>query len=498
MGKAKGGIPAGGSFFRKRLGECRAIWLLSAGMALLCTLISYPGIFYSDSYVRAATGGAVLNAVVKTLQGRPFVLETNNAFTVIPSFFMAFSLGVTGNVALYTFCQAFACFAAVLLLIRETGAPGHRALGVLFAVCPLIYGASVYFEANVGSFAGIAALILLMRRLSEEKTRGDRILEFCLIAFASFVTFGYRTNAVTVLPVLLVYLWKTQRTWIRRLLPVLALVCGLILVWTVPALFGVRSESNASTGFIWEMATMIQRMKEEDRAGYLDYLDDICGEGATRGVLAESDETSANSFMWGSAVNTARLSEPGATGRVLGKYLRLMTERPGEWFSVKKDFMLRAMGFGEALDISEYDYNRWDAMAEYGFNDSRQRRLFHRSYLKFNEIFGFYTRRPWLPFLISLGMLIAEYLRKSRNRGLHALLFWTAVFYYGAYLAVIVSFELRFFYPALVLLAILDCAVCLEWIRDGIRFLRRGPAAVAERGEMGYHKDRRMRGGRNR
>ena len=218
---------------------------------------------------------------------------------------------------------------------------------------------------------------------------------------------------------------------------------------------------------------MIQRMPEEDRTEYRDYLDDLCGEGATRGVLAESDETSANSFMWGSSVNTGKLSEPGATGRVLGKYLRLMTERPGEWFSVKKDFVLRAMGFGEALDDSEYDYDRWDSMKEYGFNDSPQRRAFHRSYLKFNEIFGFYTRRPWLPFLISLGMLIAEYLRKSRKRGLYALLFWTAVFYYGAYLAVIVSFELRFFYPALVLLAILDCAVCLEWIRDGIRLLRK-------------------------
>ncbi len=498
MGKASREIPSGGSFFRKRFGECRAIWLLSAVLALLCTLITYPGIFYSDSYVRVTTGGAVLNSVIKTLQGRPFTLETHNAFTVIPSFFMAFSLGLTGHVALYTFLQAFSLFAAVLLLIREIDPPWRRGMGALFALSPMIYGASVYYEANVGSFAGIAALILLLRGLPEEKTRGDRILEFALIAFASFVTFGYRTNALTILPVLLIWLWRTQRTWLRRLMPVLALVCGLILVRLVPAAFGVRSESNASTGFIWEMATMIQRMPEEDRTEYRDYLDDLCGEGATRGVLAESDETSANSFMWGSSVNTGKLSEPGATGRVIGKYLRLLTERPGEWFSVKKDFVLRAMGFGEALDDSEYDYDRWDSMKEYGFNDSPQRRAFHRSYLKFNEIFGFYTRRPWLPFLISLGMLIAEYLRKSRNRGLHALLFWTAVFYYGAYLAVIVSFELRFFYPALVLLAILDCAVCLEWIRDGIRLLRRDPAAVAERREMGYHKDRRMRGGRNR
>lgn len=449
------------------------LWAWSAMLALLCTLISYPGIWYSDSYVRVTTGEAVLNAVVKMLQGHRALLETHNAFSLIPSFFIAASLGATGHVAFYTFAQAFAFFAAIFLLIRELCPPGWKLQCVFFAVCPLIYGASVYYEANIGSAVGMIVLILLFRRISEKKTQGERIIEFCLIAFASLVTFGYRTNALTILPVLLIYLWKTQKKKMQRFLPVLAVACGLLLAWLIPVIVGVHSESNGSVGFIWEIVTAIQRMEPEDQAACQDYLDDISREGTTREFIESSTEVSANSFMWSEAMNSAELSAPGTMGRVAGKYLRLLWEHPREWFSVKKDFVLRALGLREKLDFSEYDYNRWESMDQYGFNDSLQRRLFHRSYVRTNELLGFYTCRPWVPFLISLIMILIERFRKNKKRGLYTLLFWMAAFYYGAYLIVIVGFELRFFYPALLLLMMLDCAVMLEWILALFQAIRR-------------------------
>ena len=76
-------------YFGKRLAGCRTLFFWSAALALLCTFISYPGIWYSDSYVRVSTGHAVLNAMAKTLTGHRMPLETGNPFTLIPSFFMA-------------------------------------------------------------------------------------------------------------------------------------------------------------------------------------------------------------------------------------------------------------------------------------------------------------------------------------------------------------------------------------------------------------------------
>ena len=467
---------SGEGYYPRRAAGAAGVWRGSAALALLCTLVSYPGIWYSDSYVRVTTGGAVLNAVVKALTGHRILLETHNAFSVIPSFFMAASIGLTGHVGLYTFLQAFAFFSAVFLLIRELK-PAYRKLQyLLFALSPVIFGASVYYEANIGSAAGMIALLLLFRRVREEKTRTERGIEFLLIAFASFVTFGYRTNALTVVPVLAVYLWKIRTEKTRKVLPALALVCGLLLVKAVPWAFGVKSLSNGGTGFVWEIITTIQRMDPSDRAAYEDYLDDIGGEGATAAVLQSSTEASANDFMWGGALNAETMSAPGAMSGILGKYFRLIREKPADWLRVKGDFLRRAMGIGEALDISEYDYNRWDAMGEYGLNDSLQRKWFHASYLGMNRVFGFFTLHPWASFLISLILVSAEWIRKSGKRELYALLMWTAVFYYGAYLAVIVGFELRFFYPSLLLMMIMDAAIVLDWVKSGAALLRRRTA----------------------
>ncbi len=442
----------------------RGIWLWSAVLALLCTLISYPGIWYSDSYVRVTTGGAVLNAVVKTLTGHRAPLETGNAFTVIPSFFMAVSQGLTGHVALYTFVQAFAFFAACFLLIREMNPGSWKIQAVLFACCPLIYGMSVYYEAGVGCVTGIAALMLLFRRAGEEKDRPGRAAEWLLVMFFSFVTFGYRTNALTILPVLGYALIRLSQPIKRKALLALALLAGLIMTWALPWIFDVHSQSTASVGFVWEILTAIQRMPAEEQEQYQDYLDEIGGEGATRAALAVCTEESAGSFMWGEPLGTEQLSAPGATGKAIGKYLQLMAEKPGIWFGVKRDVMERSLGIQGSLDTSEYCYNRWDQMGEYGFNDSLQRKAFYQSFLSVCYALEPFVLHPWVAFLITGLLMALAWFRKSPRRALYAWTAWMAVFYYLAYLLDTPAYDFRYFYPSMLLMLILDTAILMNGI----------------------------------
>ena len=449
------------------------LWFGSAVLALICTFVSYPGIWYSDSYVRVETGKAVAVAVFKTLTGHRFPLNTGNAFTVIPSFFMAASVALTGHVALYTYVQAFSFFAAVFLLIREMNPEGRIIQSVLFGLSPLVYGASVYYEANIGSLVGLIGLVLLFRRVKEEKSRKERIIEFLLITLASFVCFGYRTNALTVIPVFVIYQFALRKKWLERIVPLIAMVTGLVLVWAVPLAFDVRSESNGSTGPVWEILTAIQRMAPEDREQYLDYLDEIGGEGSTRIALQDSNENTVDGFMWGSGLNTTVLSAPGATAKVLGKYIQFIRERPAEWLGVKRDFVFKAMGVSAPLDLYEYAYNRWDRMEEYGMRDTPERRKFYQSFLDVNKAFEFFTCRPWVAFLISAVLVLIERIRKSRNRELNSLVFWLAVFYYGAYLIMICVFQQRMFYPSLLLLAVMDAAIVMGWMKELLLLVRR-------------------------
>ena len=457
-------------YYSERFKATRGIWFWSGVLALICTLISYPGIWYSDSYVRVTTGQAVLNAIIKTLTGQRFPLETGNAFTIIPSFFMALSQGLTGHVALYTFMQAFAFFAATFLLIRELNPEHARLHSFLFAVCPLIYGMSVYYEAGVGCAAGMVCLMLLFRRIREEKSQRDRILEFLLVVFASFVTVGYRTNALTIIPVLVFYLLQLKTDKARKGVILLALVVGILVTKALPWAFDIHSDSTASVGIVWEILTVIQRMEPMEQEQYQNYLDEIGGEGATRQALQISRETTAGSFMWSRTLGTETLSVPGATGKVLKKYVHLVLEKPVDWLRVKWDFVRKSLGIGEALDYSEYNYNRWDAMSEFGFNDSLQRHMFYNSFMKTVRFFGFYILHPWLPFLASLLMHLAETIRQRKKQSFSAFVFWMAVFYYLAYLLDTPAFDFRYFYPSLFLLIILDIEIMLKWI---IAFFRR-------------------------
>lgn len=465
-------------YYAKRIAANRAVWLWSAVFALLCTLISYPGIWYSDSYVRVTTGSAVLGAAVRTLTGHRAPLFTGNALTVTPSFFMALSQGLTGHVALYTFAQAFGFYAAMFLLIREMNPRGGRIQPALFAVCPLVYGMSVYYEAGIGCVTGIAGLILLFGRIGDEKGRWDRALEFLLIMFFSYVTFGYRTNALTIVPVLLYFLLRLKAAKKVKGLAALALALGLFWTKGLPWIFDIHSMTTASTGIVWEMLTAIQRMPAEERAEYEDYLDGIGGEGATRGALATSTEDTAGNFMWGDSLGIDSTSRPGSTAEALRRYARLMIEKPGVWWGVKRDVVLRSLGVTQPLDYSEYDYNRWDSMAEYGFNDSSQRRAFHRSFVTVCGALGFLTLRPWIPFLASLVLIAAEYIRRGALRRKRLFVLLLAAFYYLAYLLDTPAYDFRYFYPSLFLMLITDAAILRDLAGGLVRRIRGKEAAA--------------------
>lgn len=465
-------------YFGSRLAAHSGLFLWSAVLALLATFISYPGIWYSDSYVRVTTGSAILNSVVKTLTGHRFYLNTDNAFTIIPSFFMAFSQGMTGHVALYTFLQAFAFFTAVFLLIRELNPVCPRIQMLLFGLSPLIYGMSVYYEAGIGCASGLICLMLLFLRVKEEKCRGDRALALFLVFFASFVAFGYRTNALTVLPVLIFWTLRAPRGLIRRWPALVALIGGIVFTAVPSRIFDIHSYSTASSGLVWEILSVIQRMPEEKQQVFVDYLDEIGGEGSTRIALSTSTEDTAGNFMWGDALGIRKMSAPGATVIAVKKYVELFFREPGLFLRLKWDFIKKTMGISQPLDYSEYDYNRWERMADYGFNDSPQRKTFYDSFIRSCEWLGFYVLRPWVSFLISLVAVIVLQARRHPLREQYTFTFLMAAFYYLAYLLDTPAFDFRYFYPSLLLMMVSNAALMLMGILTLARKLKRKTGRV--------------------
>ncbi len=455
------------SFYYKKIKNNKNIIIVSLILAIVCTLISYPGIWYSDSYSRVQFADNVIESCNAIFEENRNPIELTSWLTVVPSFFMGMCKVATGNIALYTVLQSFMFFLVTFLLIKKMKTFLYKFQYVLFALSPLIFCVSVYYEAGIGCVTGIVALLLLLDDVKIEKYKLDRFIEFILLLLFSFVIFGYRANAFTIIPVLLIYVFKLKIEAKRKIFITSALILGIVSLSIVNHILNIRLKSSGSAGFVWEIIRIIQEMEPEKKEKYEDYLDEICGEGGTKIELDATDEISVNGFLSSeNGITTYNLSEKGNSKKILKKYINIILNEPKLYFKVKLDFTQKTLGICEPIAYKEFNYDRFHMMKNYNFSDSSRRQEFVNVYEKVNNIFGFFIRRPWLVFLLSTLLVTIKWRQKDEKTRFYILLLMVSIFYYGAFIINTQSFEVRYFYPSLYLCMILDVAIAMDFIRD--------------------------------
>ena len=455
-------------YYFSKIREDVGILIICLLISVLCVLITYPGILYSDSFARIATADSIIFRINQMFHGGVYDSTISSWLTLTPSIFIALSKLLTGNIAFYTFTQAFLFFSVTYFFIKRISFCYKKIQYILFAICPMIWCVSIYYEAGIGCVTGICALVLILDNIDVEKSRTDTIIEYMLIVFFSFVTFGYRANAFTIIPVLLAFIITTKTKVKIKILSVSMIFIGILFTSIVPLVLNINTMSSVSAGFVWEVLTSIQSLEPEKQELYSDYFDDIGGAGSTIDALQRSDEKSVNGFIWYSKLNNYVISSGNSPKIILEKYINFIVSEPKAYFQTKWNFILNSLGINKQLICSEYYYDdyQYDSMSNYQFNDSLQRMLFVKVYNKFNSIFGFYTCTPWVVFAISVVLFFISYIRKYRKRKLQLFVFLLSFFYYGAYLINTQFFGLRYFYPSLYLLTILNCSILFNVIND--------------------------------
>lgn len=460
------------SYYVQKIKDNLAIIVWSLLMTGFCVVISYPGIFYSDSYARVETADKIRAAMSMLFSGQGDAIEIRSWITVIPSVFMAVCKILTGNIAFYTFVQAFSFFLVTFLLIKKFGTKYKWLQYVLYVINPLFYSEAIYYEAGVGCVIGIVLMVLVLTSMVKEKNYLDRIIDIFLLVMASFVTFGYRANAFTILPIIFIYIFIQKCEVAKKIWATVALITGFIMVLIVPKVLNVDTMSSSIAGFVWEMLTTIDAMEPEKKAEYIDFLDEFGEPGITERAVEANLEIIVSGFLEFSDLNIYALSEEGRAGLALEKYIEFFMREPGALLETKWKNAMRTLGFTAPLSCSEYNYNCAELMNRYGFNDSIERLEFYRNYYAMTNTIGGYILHPWIVFLVTIILTIVEWFRKSENRGVYTFLLLIAVFYYAAYLLNTQSFELRYFYPALYLMWIMDVAIVMDLLAKGVAFVK--------------------------
>ncbi len=450
------GVLAGSVFvhaFRENSSTC----IVALFAAAFCLLVSYPGNLYSDSYGRIGLAQRLKTIVGGVLEGKP--LPVSFWLTVTPSYFLAFFYYLTGNIAAFTFVQAFAFFYVTLLLLQKL-CPRYRFFACLLVICnPLFFCVSIYHETGIGAVIGMEIFLLLLDADVPRMGLFDRIVVFFLLFFASFVTFGFRANALTVLPPLVAFFVLYQKELLGRILYLAALCGGILAVVLIPRALHIDTMSSVSAGFVWEMGTSIAYMSPDKQPEYLDYLDDLFGEGYTRrlsayiGPMGKFNANICSMFELEGGAG-ADISRVGLR-KIFAKYVGLYAKAPSDSLRTKGFFVAQVLGTGRwPLHLWEWDYDRWGRGAEFGLSDSFQRHIFMNLY----EVAVTKTFFPLRPYAVLLLAVLAVCLRlRLCHVQLRDCPEWRlivlAVFYYVAFAIDTQSMEFRYFYPAFFLLA---------------------------------------------
>ncbi len=453
------------SFFKKN----RNMVLVSALVSMLLTMVAYPGIMYSDSYRRVELIDSLGLWFHAFFSGQRDLTTGCVWWTLTPIYFLFLSVKLTGSIALYTYLQSFFFFIVLFAFGNRLVSKSKAVMVFCILATPVFAGFSVYHEASVGCATAIMAMLVLIWIWNEFRIKADKIITLVLLLLLSFIIFGYRANAFTILPALLaVILIKQRKKLLGGGIMAAGILAGFLLVSVIPKAVNINTMSSYIGGFIWEIISVIQTMDEDDQQEYVDYLDDIFGEGVTAVAVGQSTyeefHSDINSIWWGNPFDINEISQKENVRAVLKKYFGMMQEKPSTFFITKGRFMAHTMGINMPLRFVAYPYNEWDNMQDYGFNDSRQRETlveYINAYMEFMCVF----RMPWILFAVAFILIViwrGKYLENKKEMTMQEASFLIALFYYGAYILNTQSFEFRYFFPSWVLLFFVMISLVIE------------------------------------
>lgn len=435
------------SKFKKYLNK--NIIIISLLLAIICTLISYPGFLYTDSYTRIENAQKLLEI------NKPETIIS--WLTTIPSFSIALSLKLVGNISLYTLTKAFLFFLFSNLLINNLSTRLKKVQLFLILINPLFYCVSVYYETGVGIIPAMIGLLLLLNTKYSTLNKFDKIIYLILIFIFSFIMIGYRTNSISILPIIFIFILKRFPNLKSKINLITIILLAFIATSITPKFFNIKNLSNWNGGLIWDIVSVIDNVQKSHPKKYDTYLDDIYGKGSTKTVISINNyptTDSVNDWIWTSPINITNIGQTKTT-TILAKYFNLLSKEPKKFIEVKLNYFIQALGITKPLKLVEWDYNRLDQMAIYKFNDSKARKQFYNKY-----IYAYQTipliKRPYLLILMTILVIeLSNNFIKDKNITLKRLIYLVAIFYYIPFLINSQSIEFRYFYPSCYLLFII-------------------------------------------
>ena len=443
--------------------ETKTLHFTALLMAVYLSFVTYPGIFFTDTYSRCRFA---IKIIETAKLGDLGIIDLHTNLSITPQIIMAFIYWLNENWGFLTLFQAYLYFFTILYICFNTVKKYRYLLSFAFCICPVILGYSVFQDTSVGCLIGVNGLFILLWIYPMKKkdwTLGQFIIYSLGILISAWVAMGYRLNAITTLPVFGMLIYLSYRKHKKKLIGIqlCMLITGCICVILFPKILNIHESSAIAVGMTWEILTTIEDLPEDEQEQFGNYLDYISGDGSTKRALALNRERSVNGWLWTEeGFPISSVSEN--SNRIIDDYFKLIITKPKAYWKTKLHFVEQTMGIGLPLENLEYSYNVNEEMSNYNFSDTKSRKNFvdmTNDFLNRWEI----VRKPILGFIFGIIMLGILFFIEHKVFVTASLFYLLALFYYAAFLITNQSFEFRYYFIAFIYLALVNlCGIsCL-------------------------------------
>lgn len=154
------------SKYKRWILENKGMLLISILIAIFLTILTYPGIMYSDSYARIGVTSELKTAIHAFNVGNVSMTNLASWLTITPSFFILLSEQIVGSVVLYTFVQCFLLFLIIFSLSADLCFRNKILKKIMICLLPIL--AIVSFCGTYGEYTKVGDNIV--KNITKEGT----------------------------------------------------------------------------------------------------------------------------------------------------------------------------------------------------------------------------------------------------------------------------------------------------------------------------------------
>lgn len=417
----------------------KKFWVcFSLAYATVLVFSFYPGLLYSDSVNRWNLAIEYYNNGIENFP------NYSSHHPVLPSIIQSYFYGVTKEIGLFIFLQAFMFSYSLFLLVSEISTSKYvNALTAIFLLAPLNFVYSIFHSFD--SLYAVINIFLVYFLIGLYKKYS--LIGVFYIAISIFLLVSVRLNSVLLAPLIVFfhccicfYRKERRRNYFLGGVAIISFACAPFFITSA---LNMKASNSWVLGFAWEYANLATKSTNLEHSEFISSVggspekirNNICYHGIwCGGERAQFDVAGSNEL----SVKTFK------------KYLKIAITEPKLFIVEKSKYIASLMGVGEPLSNAEIGKWRTGDWAEqfkhFGFYTSENKEKLIDEYFFFSNIVSF-VFQPYK--LLIVGVIVLALLGAMNKTAFYfvSVGFSVSWFYYVTFFITSQNHEFRYFYP---------------------------------------------------